>query len=140
MKEKVMVKIQKNSFSVLNLMLLFIVLASFNPFGSQALAGGFANTCKRVRVSGSWLSARCKTRRANYKNTGINLNNFVTNRNGYLRFSNRGGNFSASCKNIRIAGKSTLRADCRTFQRDYRNTSLNLNGRITNRNGTLDFD
>ena len=141
MKEKMMIKIQKNSLSVLKLLPIFILFASLTSFSDKALAGDFAKTCGRIRLSGSTLSATCRTRRGGNRGSRINLNDFVTNSNGYLRFSNNEGAFSRTCRNIRLSrSRRTLLASCRTFSGNLRNTSLNLNARITNRNGSLDFE
>ena len=134
-----MTRIQKNSLTLLKLLPIFIVLASFTSFSDKALAGGFVRSCNRIRLSGATLSATCRTRSGDSRRTSINLNNFVTNRDGSLRFSNDGGGFSRTCTDITLSG-ATLSASCRTFSRDLRNTRLDLNAHITNRNGTLDVE
>ena len=113
-----------------------MTVACFNPLGKQALAGNFSHSCRDFALNGTTLSATCKDRSANFRQTSLDLNRRVGNRNGNLTIS---GNYASTCKNVGLSGVS-LHGDCRTFNGDFRSTSLNLDGVITNNDGNLTFD
>ena len=148
-----MIKIQKNGLNVLKLLPIFILLGSFTSFSDKALAGSFAKTCdgitlkkgvkgSYINVKGIELITKCRTSTGDSRESRIDLNNFITTVNGYMAFTGGSSNaLTRTCRNVRLSkNRRTLLATCQTSSGDFRNSSLNLNNRITNRNGILRFD
>ncbi|RUT10718.1 hypothetical protein DSM107010_39580 [Chroococcidiopsis cubana SAG 39.79] len=110
-----------------------------NPLGKEALAGNFSRSCGNIRVEqGQFLHATCKDRSANNRNTSLDLNSGIGNKDGHLT---RSGGYISTCKNIKWDGGTTLQADCRTYSKDWRTgTKLDLNRVISNQDGNLTFD
>src|SRR5262249_41117303 len=79
--------------------------------------------------------------------TQIDLNEKITNDNGkltYISHPKSPGDFSGSCKNIRLnatnfSKTATLTADCRRRDGSYLNSQMNLNDVITNNHGSLQW-
>ncbi|MBF2017757.1 MAG: CVNH domain-containing protein [Rivularia sp. T60_A2020_040] len=116
-----------------------LAVACLNPLGKEALAGKFSRSCEDFALTGdSILSATCKDRNANKRRTSLNLNRRIRNKNGYL--TTGGGNYVSTCKNIGWGRGVSLKADCRTYNGDWRYSTLNLDSIITNNDGNLTFD
>ena len=114
-----------------------MAVACLNPLGKEALAGNFSRSCQITGLAeGRILTANCKDRSANFRQTSLDLNRRIGNKDGNLTIS---GGYTGTCKNIGLNG-SSLRADCKTYNGDWRATGLDLNRVITNNDGNLTFD
>ena len=114
-----------------------MTVTCLNLLAKEALAGDFARSCGDLKLTdGRFLSASCKDRSANYRNTSLDLNNRIGNQDG--RLTTRGG-YVSTCKNIGLNG-NFLQADCRTYKGDWRSTNFDLNSDISNNDGNLTFD
>ena len=108
-----------------------------NPLGKPALANNFSRSCGEYRLDGTILRASCRNPSGNARQTSLDLNRGIANRDGNLRKG--GSGYASTCRNITL-DRVTLRGQCLTTNRDWRATSLNLDSIISNRNGTLVFD
>ena len=114
-----------------------MTVTCLNLLGKEALAGDFSGSCKDLKLTdGHVLSATCKDRGANFRNTSLDLNNGIGNKDG--RLTTRGG-YVSTCKNIGLNGNS-LQADCRTYKGYWRSTNFDLNSIIINQDGNLRFN
>ena len=108
-----------------------------------ALAEGkFTSTCENITLEGAGLEAVCKTTDQRNSNTGINLNGYITNRNGVLRWR-RNGEFMNSSQNCDVewhSGVSILHCDCLRRDGTWTGSTLNLDERIANINGALTYE
>ena len=119
------------------LCIVSMTVTCLNLLGKEALAGDFSRSCGDLKLTdGRVLSATCKDRSANLRNTALDLNNRIGNQNGRLT---TGGGYVGTCKNIGLNGNS-LQADCRTYKGDWRSTNFDLNRAISNNDGNLTFD
>lgn len=117
-----------------------MTVACLNPLGKEALAGGFTRSCENIRLeSGRFLYANCKDRNATFRGqSSLDLMDRVGNKDGHLGLY--GGGYLKSCRNLRSDDRTTIWADCRTYNGDWRATSLNLDRVISNSDGNLTFD
>ena len=119
------------------LCIVSMTVTCLNLLAKEALAGDFARSCGELKLTdGRFLSASCKDRGANFRNTSLDLNNGIGNQDGRLRTSK---GYVSTCKNIGLNGNS-LQADCRTYGGDWRSTNFDLNSVIGNQDGNLRFD
>ena len=119
------------------LCIVSMTVTCLNLLGKEALAGDFSGSCKDLKLTdGHVLSATCKDRGANFRNTSLDLNSGIGNKDGHLITT---GGYAGTCKNIGLNGNS-LRADCKTYKGDWRSTNLDLNRVISNQDGNLAFD
>lgn len=95
----------------------------------------FSLSSSDIHLDGSQLKARCKDRAGSYHDSSIELNNYIANIDGELRWQ-ANGNFIASSRKVSLAG-SVLRCQSRTRGGDWRDTSVNLDDKISNFNGKL---
>jgi hypothetical protein len=110
--------------------------------GSALAQGDFTQTCRRIDLRrGSFLDAVCQSVSGRPSRTGIDLNEYITNDNGNLRWQ-RNGNFilsSRNCEVSRFRGDTILRCDTQRRNGSWASSSLNLDERIANINGTLRY-
>jgi hypothetical protein len=107
----------------------------------------FQQSCGGDALSGSKLTSSCVQSPEVKKSTQIDLNEKITNDNGKLTYISNPkspGNFSGSCKNLRLNATSlsktaTLAADCKGKNGSYLNSQVNLNDVITNNHGSLQW-
>ena len=110
---------------------------------SAALAAGdFTQTCRDIDLRrGSVLEAVCRSVSGRPSRDRINLNDYIANIDGDLRWQ-RNGNFSASSRNCdldRYRGNTILRCDTQRRNGTWTSSSVNLDDRIANINGTLRY-
>ena len=120
--------------------------------GQAPTPGNFSSSCGSIHLNSAdfsrtaVLTADCRRRDGSiHSGASINLNDYITDDNGNLRYVGTGGDFSLSCGNIHLdsAGFSqtaVLTANCR--RRDggiHSGASINLNDHITNDNGNLRY-
>src|SRR6516164_1985261 len=107
----------------------------------------FQQSCSGDALSGSKLTSSCVASPEVKKSTQIDLSEKITNDNGKLTYISNPkspGNFSGSCKNLRLNATSlsktaTLAADCKEKNGSYLNSQMNLNDIITNNHGSLQW-
>ena len=112
---------------------------TFLPQKVALATGDFTLTCRNITINGASLEAFCKTINGQEVQTGINLNNYIVNINGQLGWA-RQGNFIASSRDCVIRGNERVSIlDCKTVTINgfETNSSLNLDERIVNINGSL---
>lgn len=114
-----------------------------------AYAGGFAQTCVNVYVQNIYekteLYASCKSKAGAYKDTSINLDLWIGNDHGNLVWCDGGINynnyFSRTCGWMSLSNDNkTLYAKCQKYvdgKRLLNDTSIDLNAKITNKDGVL---
>ena len=116
-----------------------VVGLTFLPQKVALATGDFTLTCRNITINGASLEAFCKTINGQEVQTGINLNNYIVNINGQLSWA-RQGDFIASSRDCVIRGNERVSIlDCKTFTINgfETNSSLNLDERIVNINGSL---
>ncbi|XP_065886623.1 uncharacterized protein [Dysidea avara] len=91
---------------------------------------------RNIRLDASFLKAECADYSGHYRESKINLNSYIANVDGQLKWA-AGGNFFASSSNLRCVGASTLEATCRKINGQQIISRIDLNDAITNRNGHL---
>jgi hypothetical protein len=110
---------------------------------SAALAAdGFTQSCRDIDLRrGSVLEAVCRSASGRPSRDRLNLNDYIGVVNGDLRWE-RNGNFSDRTRNCaldRYRGDTILRCDTQRRHGSWTSSSLNLDERITNINGTLQY-
>ncbi|KAJ7253091.1 hypothetical protein O6H91_Y418400 [Diphasiastrum complanatum] len=103
----------------------------------RADCGGFALSCDGITVSpAGGLQCICKNGRGGYQRASLDLNAHISNNNGNLV---DGGNFAASCKNIRwyhILADQGIAAECYKRDGSLGSTTLyNVQRRVVNYGG-----
>ena len=113
-----------------------VVLYIQNLFILEALATmAFSRSSVDIKLEGSQLKARCKDRAGSYHDSAVELNNYIANIDGLLKWRPN-GNFVASSRNVVLAG-SVLKCHSKTREGTWRYTSINLDEKISNYNGKL---
>jgi len=110
-----------------------------------AHAGGFAQTCVNVYVHNIYekteLYASCKSKAGDYKDTSINLDPWIGNDHGNLTWDNHYNYFSRTCGWMILSNDyKILYAKCQKYvdgKRLLNDTSIDLNAKITNKDGVL---
>jgi hypothetical protein len=70
-------------------------------------AGGFASTCRRMRLSGTVLSAECKNLRGDwFRGPDLNLAQHIGNKNGQL--ADHSANYQNTCGNCKLGSLGCL--------------------------------
>lgn len=117
--------------------------------GTAEAGGDFSRSCKFISLNAhhhsttAILTAYCRRRDGSYKKSSINLNNYITNTFGRLRWQ-RGGNFAKSCSNIGFDfpfSMHRLTASCEgggSPNHTY-SSSVDLNAYIANIDGNLTY-
>lgn len=105
--------------------------------------GKFTATSSNITIEGSVLKAVSKTTAQQDVQTSIDLNDYIANIDGTLTWT-KGGDFKATSRNIKVesaSGVTTLRAEAQKKDgSSWVNASLNLDEKITNNEGTLEYD
>ena len=99
-------------------------------------ASSYQNSCNRIQVIGSTLTASCRRMDGSFSNASILIRG-IHNNNGVLQFGGMGqaSSFQNSCRNIEVVG-STLSANCRRMDGGFNRTTILIRG-IHNNNGVL---
>ena len=95
----------------------------------------FSRSSVDIKLEGSQLKARCKDRAGSYHDSAVELNNYIANIDGLLKWRPN-GNFVASSRIVVLAG-SVLKGHSKTREGAWRYTSINLDEKISNYNGKL---
>jgi hypothetical protein len=102
------------------------------------MKGQFSKTCKDIRVSGSKLSASCKKVNGTYNETSIDLNPYIENVDGKLKWQPK--NFIVTCKDTAVSDGNKLKAECKTRKQEFVPTAINLDDHIANIDGNLRYE
>ena len=101
-------------------------------------AMSFSVTSKNIALDGTMLNAECEDIHGNYRRSSLDLNKYVVNHNGRLRFARQNGHFS-TFRNIHLVG-SVQHAECANRKGGGGCSSqLDLDIRIKNNTGMLDI-
>ena len=110
---------------------------------NTAFAGGFSTTCQNITYgvnAPTFLEAECLDQQQNLRDTEIDLNNVIQNRDGNLAWDNNGGRFNTTCQacSIEIEGPQfpgSVFFQCNTCQRAdgslNNNPDISLNEKIS---------
>ena len=93
----------------------------------------FSRSSMHISLSGTHLRAKCRDRQGCYHDSAIDINNYIVNDNGVLKWQ-ASGNFAASSRGIVIEG-SVLRCQSRSRRGDWCRAQINLDEKIANFNG-----
>jgi len=133
--------------------------SSFGGWASNGLPGGdWQYSCRNIQVQGDKLYAECPNYRGEWERTGISYTQCrgaIMNHDGSLECGRRGngdngyysqsgygypgGDFQASCRDIRVQGDK-LYAVCPNFRGEWERTGITYTlcrGPIMNRDGNL---
>jgi len=123
---------------------LLAVVMSFSMFASQAWAtGDFSKSCDYPEMKGSVLLSSCRRMNGSYNNTSIDLNKYISNVNGLLKWDCSGG-FIESCEKIRLSSSlktrhTEMNADCEILGYLVED-GIDLDQHIANIDGVLTYE
>ena len=117
---------------------LFFTAISFNTaIGNAWASKAFSRTCKDIQINGAVPTASCQRHDGTFKSTRINLNPYIGNFNGRLKWD--GQDFIQTCYDISLSGNSILSAKCKTNAQVYITSFIDLEDSISNMDGNLRF-
>ncbi|MGI2908337.1 CVNH domain-containing protein [Tolypothrix sp. VBCCA 56010] len=128
--------------SVLSLMFLTTFL--IKP--DAAVAGAFIKTCSNIRVDfnndRAILLAECYNNKGQIRRSNLLISNYVANYTGALSWATPPGNFQKSCRSAGIVDRNQgwLTAKCGNGKGGWVTSEINLDERVSNQNGVLDYD
>jgi hypothetical protein len=107
---------------------------------SLASAANFIATCPSFKLEGTFLSGYCRSRDGFFRNSRINLNRIITNTNGLLNWR-ANGNYGNSCEGCKLqtSSRRMMGCFCKNFGGNLVYTQIDLNERIDNTDGILQF-
>jgi CVNH domain len=119
--------------------LVLVVMLCFSLLTANAWASGkYSATCENIKLSGSTLSATCKTLSGASKETSIDLNKSIANLDGSLSWD--GSNFAATSRKIALVNPNKLAAEsAKKDSKTYVPTSINVDEHIANLDGFLTY-
>ncbi|WP_196525815.1 CVNH domain-containing protein [Nostoc commune] len=133
-------KLSKN-FQVIGVYFFTLLAISFMQ-PNVAVAGGFSRTCSRPTsdiVGGRFIMrAACRARNGEQRQPELAISDYIANYNGNLAWASL-GKFNASCEQIEIDGNE-LKAKCKDVTGALKDTSINLDEKISNQDGVLAAD
>ncbi|KAK3344757.1 Cyanovirin-N [Neurospora tetraspora] len=91
----------------------------------------FYNSCRNVRLDGSTLRADCQDKNGSWRQSEINLNDCIGNKDGYFNTSQN--RFFETARNVSLKGSASTQL-CKTVMQ-----TVDLNLFITNDDGHLKF-
>ena len=103
------------------------------PLTTETMA--FSKTSKDISLDGTLLRAQCIDAHSEYQDSEIDLNQYIANVNGTLKWKSN-GNFVKSSKKITVEG-SVLKCKTRNKFHQWHQTELDLDEKIANCNGRL---
>ena len=103
------------------------------PLATETMA--FSKTSKDISLDGTLLHAQCIDAHGEYQDSEIDLNQYIANVNGTLKWKSN-GNFVKSSKKITVEG-SVLKCKTRNKFHQWHQTELDLDEKIANCNGRL---
>ncbi|KAH7439479.1 hypothetical protein KP509_04G063700 [Ceratopteris richardii] len=112
-----------------------------NVEGKLEIGGGFfSRTSSKIRFTGDgWLEALCQTTSNEIVPSSLNLNFYLENINGVLRFADSPpGNFLATARNVPLDTSTTkLSGSLERVDSSWQNIELNLDYNVQNVEGKL---
>ncbi|KAH7439473.1 hypothetical protein KP509_04G063400 [Ceratopteris richardii] len=112
-----------------------------NVEGKLEIGGGFfSRTSSQISFTGDgWLEALCKTTSKEIVPSSLNLNFYLENINGVLRFADSPpGNFMATARNVTLDTSTTkLSGSLERVDSSWQNFELNLDYNVQNVEGKL---
>ncbi|KAH7439481.1 hypothetical protein KP509_04G063800 [Ceratopteris richardii] len=112
-----------------------------NVEGKLEIGGGFfSRTSSQIRFTGDgWLEALCQTTSNEIVPSSLNLNFYLENINGVLRFADSPpGNFLATARNVPLDTSTTkLSGSLERVDSSWQNIELNLDYNVQNVEGKL---
>ncbi len=107
--------------------------------GKALASGQFSKTCDNIETDEPvYLVADCRTRNGSVNYTSIDLNDYITNDNGHLRWASH-GDFEKTCYIIGVY-ENTMGARCRARNGQYVEDNIDLDKHIANINGVLTYE
>ena len=98
--------------------------------------GSFSKSSTGISLTGAAiLRANCRDRAGAYHESQIDVNNYIVNDDGVLRWR-ANGNFKASSKHLKLEG-SVLKCESKDRDGDWRDAQIDLDEKIQNFNGKL---
>ena len=97
----------------------------------------FSRSSMDISLSGSVLTANCRDIEGSYHVSTLDLNNWIANIDGSLRWAHNGKFYDSSSDTSLIDGV-TLKANCRKIDGSRVSSTLNLDEKIGNLNGKLE--
>merc|ERR1719353_2101291 len=117
--------------------LALIIVASINLAFSRRVhsktSSAFMSTCRKVKLSGSNLSAECERNNKSWMKTSVDLSTCVTNNNGNLQ---KGGAYDRSCSGCKLES-SSLSCKYKNKRGSNKSTKFDLNTFIANKDGVF---
>ena len=99
----------------------------------------FSSSARNIALGGNNLYAECRKKDGHtYEHTHFDLNKHITNNDGHLQWINDGGNFASSSRNVCLHG-AVLHAECKNKQGNFVASTLNLDEKISNKDGHLEY-
>ncbi len=133
----------KNTWKII-IVLSLVPLTTFFGKPDVALAGSFSETCEDIngfeREGRYYLEAICEEEDDDAAPTELAISEYIANYGGNLSWATPPGIFHRSCGNIHVDEDGILSADCGNGRGGWIGTELNLNERISNQDGVLDYD
>ena len=96
----------------------------------------FSRSSTDISLSKSVLTANCRDSNGSYNVSTLDLNNWIANIDGSLRWAEN-GKFYDSSSGTSLTDGVTLKAKCRNIDGWYVNSTLNLDEKIANVDGKL---
>jgi hypothetical protein len=103
------------------------------------MRGNFSHSSQQISLDGdNDLIARCRGMDGNEKLSALSLNKVLGNDNGRFVWTNDGGNFGASARNVRLVDNGrVLEAELKDVNGGWNWSRVWLDERIGNNNGDL---
>jgi len=98
----------------------------------------FLNFVRNMRMDGAVLTAECNKFGAVWHQSSIDLNLYIENDNGTLKWK-EDGNFASSCDKISIESPALLGASCQMTDGHWNWSTLDIRYHITNELGKLKY-
>jgi hypothetical protein len=129
----------KNNYNIFAILggICFTVITFNAAVGDAWAFRGFARPCKDIQINGAVLTASCKRHDGTFKTSRINLNPYIGNFNGKLKWD--GQDFIKTCYDISLSGNSILSAKCQTTAQFHITSFIDLEDSISNMDGNLRF-
>ena len=119
------------------------LMQQHQPQPQPHFRGNFSGSSHGINLDHKfYLQAQCADMRGQHRFSALDLNDYITNDNGQLRWVEHGqsGNFSGSCRGVHLAeGGKVLAGEACAIDGSWRPSHLWLDERVGNENGELKF-
>ena len=96
----------------------------------------FSQTSTKIAINGSVLSADCRTIEGSYRSSTLDLSTCLSNNDGTLVWA-QNGNFWKTADSSILIEPATFQCKCIRINGFYETSSINLDEKIANIDGTL---